>query len=78
MIEEKKHEAEVDRGWMNPMGPDPGLYPDPPPPETGSGTPQVGSGTPNVGSGPPNVGSGTANVGSGTANVGSGTAKPKS
>jgi hypothetical protein len=59
------------RGWMNPVGPDPELYPDPVP------EPQEppASGTPPVASEPANVGSGTANVGSGTANVGSGTSK---
>ncbi|SDT93478.1 hypothetical protein [Stappia sp. ES.058] len=60
---------DTSRGWMNPVGPDPELYPDPSP------EPQAppASGTPPVASEPANVGSGTANVGSDTANVGSGT-----
>jgi hypothetical protein len=62
---------DTSRGWMNPVGPDPELYPDPSPePEA-----PPASGTPPVASEPANVGSGTANVGSDTANVGSGTAK---
>eukprot|EP00873_Tetraselmis_striata_P043604 jgi/Tetstr1/463868/TSEL_008679.t1 len=70
---------DTSRGWMNPVGPDPELYPDPSPePEDppASGTPPVASEPANVGSGTANVGSGTANVGSDSADVGSGTAKP--
>lgn len=67
---------EVALGWMNPVGPDPILYPDPPPPPPpppASGTPDIGSGTPDIGSGTPDVGSGTPDVGSGTADLASGT-----
>lgn len=61
--------GDTERGWMNPVGPDPILYPDPEPQDPPA------SGTAPVASEPANIGSGTANVGSDTANVGSGTSK---
>lgn len=64
---------DTSRGWMNPVGPDPELYPDPSPePED-----PPASGTPPVASEPANIGSGTANVGSDSADVGFGTTKPE-
>lgn len=67
-----------ERGWMNPVGPDPVLYPDPSPdpavpPEPASGTPGTGSGTVEIGSGTVEIGSGTSQIGSGTGQIGSGT-----
>jgi hypothetical protein len=72
MAQRRKAGEDTSRGWMNPVGPDPELYPDPVP------EPQEppASGTPPVASEPANVGSGTANVGSDSADVGSGTARP--
>lgn len=47
-------------GWTNPMGPDPGLFPDIPitVPDPATGTPPVGSGTA-VATGTPDVATGT-------------------
>ncbi len=63
------------RGWMNPVGPDPVLYPDPPPATAPAPLPPSppASGTVPIASGPAEIGSGTVEVGSGTVDVGSGT-----
>ncbi|WP_417769195.1 hypothetical protein [Stappia sp.] len=66
---------QTSRGWMNPVGPDPVLYPDPPPATAPAPLPPSppASGTVPIASGPAEIGSGTVEVGSGTVDVGSGT-----